>query len=742
MGRPDVDRRSARNTLAFPPFFKLNTGGNVDKSKTDWAHYWHGLGFSVVPVHYVLPDGSCSCAAGKDCPSPGKHPAPDRWKRYQNKRADKDTLEIWFDGRFKNYNLGVVTGKISGNVFVLDVDVGEGKPGPENLDDLCMANDDLPDTLEQITGSGGKHYFFRAPEDAEIITGKDVLGRGLDTRGEGGFVVVAPSNHKSGNLYNLNGHASHEIEASPEWLRNLALTSNRFDADSSLQDTTTDRWGDLTDGREGYMVQLILGTIRTWWTTKGELPTVEQLIDDAWPTYRDKVLARGRDLDSDGRGMALFQKKCWYQLQRAKNNELRILQGVAAGSEMDSPDLTSPVDGQGAAVLPPVTPSLRLTDWGMNRYLGEAPEQEWLIENILPRRIPGLLASIGGLGKSFVLLDLCVKVAGGDQELHQEYALGGRVAQNGKVVMLGAEDSANSVHRRIQSICTPAQLDRAMDNLFVVPLPDAGGPVPLIHNLMGQYSATAQYMDIRQQLVDMGDVALIVIDPLQAFAHADINQDPAAGQFWWSLMAELCATTDSTAIVAHHMRKEGTFSIKKSSQAREAIRGTTALVDGARWAYALWNMPEEEETVVAANLMFESGVGNCVMGGVVKVNDEADKSTVTYIRGDNGLLTDRTAEVSAILDASVKLNRMQIEAIFTEIETRWLSDTPLTAALNTNRSLQAHLIDDYGMPKRAARSYVQAWQDNRLIESATHDGYRKTKGLRVIRRPDYSVQNF
>jgi len=704
----------------------------------------------VIPVHYVKADGSCSCAAGNDCPSPGKHPAPTRWKKYQTEQADQDTLEIWFDGRFKDFNLGVVTGKISGNVFVLDVDVGEGKPGPENLDDLCMANDDLPDTLEQITGSGGRHYFFRAPADAEIITGKDVLGRGLDTRGEGGFVVVAPSNHKSGNLYNLNGHASNEIEASPDWLRELTLTANRLDAAGSLQDTTTDRWGDLTDGREGYMVQIILGTIRTWWTTKGELPTVEQLIDDAWPTYRDKVLARGRDLDSDGRGLALFQKKCWYQLQRAKNNELRILQGVAAGSEINSPKaLTNQPQHLGTSVstggedgLAPAHFPLRLTDWGMDRFTGEAPEQEWLIENILPRRIPGLIASIGGLGKSFVLLDLCVKVAGGDQELHQEFALGGRVAQNGKVVFLGAEDSANSVHRRIQSICSAEQMDRATGNLFVVPLPDAGGPIPLIHNLMGQYSATAQYMDIRQQLVDMGDVALIVIDPLQAFAHADINQDPAAAQFWWSLMAELCATTNSTILIAHHMRKEGTFAIKKSSQAREAIRGTTALVDGARWAYALWGMPEEEETVVAANLMFESGVGNCVMGGVVKVNDEADKSIVTYIRGDNGLLTDRTAEVGAILDASVKLNRMQIEAIFTEIETRWLSATPLTAALNTDRSLQAHLIDNYAMPKRAARSYVQAWQDNRLIESAIHDGTRKTKGLRVIRRPDNSVLKF
>jgi hypothetical protein len=183
----------------------------MTKTKIEWANYWYDLGFSVVPVHYNLPNGGCSCHQGMDCPSPGKHPAPKSWQKFQNNRADKETLEFWFGGRFAEFNMGVVTGSISGNVFAVDVDIGEGKEGEDSLHDLQMQNDDLPETLAQVTGSGGKHYFFRAPKDEKIITGKNTLGPALDTRGEGGFVVVAPSNHKSGGNYHLNGAADFDI---------------------------------------------------------------------------------------------------------------------------------------------------------------------------------------------------------------------------------------------------------------------------------------------------------------------------------------------------------------------------------------------------------------------------------------------------------------------------------------------------------------------------------------------------
>ena len=704
------------------------------KTKKEWAEYWHDRGFSVVPVHYNTGNG-CSCSAGEDCASPGKHPAPTSWMKYQTKRADKETLAFWFEGRFSDYNIGVVTGAISNNVFAIDVDIGEGKDGPETLHDLCMSHDDLPMTLEQKTGSGGRHYFFKAPDEQKIITGKNTLGQGIDTRGEGGFVVVAPSNHKSGNNYEIE--LDEPIEAAPEWITELTLQENfHHNGESQLNQSVTNMWGDVVDGREAYMIQLILGTLRTWWAEKGKLPTLDELIEDAWPIYEYKVAARTKSLDDEKRGRKLFEQRAKYQLKRAERGQLRILNEIEAGSETPDTVIPFPVKGGEGNGLPTASPNLTISDWGMERYAGPAPEMEFLIDNILPVRVPGLLAAVGGLGKSYILLDLCMKVAGGDQALHQEKALGGSILKNGKVVFLGAEDSADSIHRRLESIAGPNLAQRAAGNLFVVPLPDAGGPVALIQNAMGQYTVTPQYLDIRQQLIDLGNIALVVIDPLQAFAHADINTDPAAGQFWWTLMSELCVSINANVIIAHHMRKEGTFSIKKSAQAREAIRGTTALVDGARWVYGLWAMPEQDEVIIANQLDFESGQGQCVMGGIVKINDAADKSTRTFIRSEQGLLIDRTNEVAEILEASVKLSTMQTDTIFEEIDKRWSTDEPFSSAINTSRSLQKWISEEYAMPKHAAKSYVQAWLDQKLLENTTHNKQTKAKGIKVIRKLD------
>ena len=708
--------------------------------KLKWAKYWASKGFAVVPVHYVKPDGSCSCKQGPNCESPGKHPATTSWAKWQKEKADIDQLEMWFEGRFANHNIGVVTGSISGNVFAIDVDIAEGKEGQDTLDDLCMANDDIPATFEQRTGSGGKHIFLRAPEGEKVITGKNVLGDGVDTRGEGGFVVVAPSNHKSGRNYSIEDWAKHnEISDTPDWIMKLAKSDIQRQSDSTIQNGTTNMWGDLIDGREGYMVKVILGTIKTWWATKGILPDVNQLVEEAWPTYERRAKARGSSLAEDGRGIDLFTRKARYQLKRAHKNELRILfdiKGTSLQNTERSSSEPSKALGRSESQSDPQK-GFRITDWGMKRYQGAAPEMEWLIDGVLPRRVPGLISAIGGLGKSFILLDLAMKVAGGDQGMHQERAFGGRVVHNGKVVFFGAEDSANSMHRRIASIGGPNLRDRAADNLFVVPMPDAGGPTPLIVNAMGQYAVTPAYEEIRKQLLEIGDIALIIIDPLQAFAAADINTDPAAGQYWWSLMSHLAVETNANIIIAHHMRKDGAFNITKATQAREAIRGTTALVDGARWAYGLWAMNEADEIVLAQKMdNIEAGVGQCAQGAVVKTNDACDMHIRSFIRGETGLLMDRTMEVQGILDASTKLDRNQTQAVFQEINRRWNTSEPFSIAANTTRSLQAYLASDYGMPKRAAKSYIEAWCTQGFIESTVHCTKTKAKGIKVIKAPD------
>jgi hypothetical protein len=95
-----------------------------------------------------------------------------------------------------NANIGVATGPKSG-IVVLDVD---GDLGMASLAALQAKYGPLPPTVCQRTGRG-RHFFFRYPADVEIHNSAGKIGPGLDVRGDGGYVIVAPSIHPSGARY-------------------------------------------------------------------------------------------------------------------------------------------------------------------------------------------------------------------------------------------------------------------------------------------------------------------------------------------------------------------------------------------------------------------------------------------------------------------------------------------------------------------------------------------------------------
>lgn len=146
-------------------------------------------GWLVAPLHSVQ-DGRCSCGslATRSHKSAGKHPRT----AHGLKEASKDlpTVKHWFGRQFPGANVAVVTGRVSG-IWVLDIDIDKG--GEETLAGLPV----LPPTLEIRTGTGGRHLYFATGDD-EIRTGKDVLGPGLDLRGEGGYVVAPPGRNYAG----------------------------------------------------------------------------------------------------------------------------------------------------------------------------------------------------------------------------------------------------------------------------------------------------------------------------------------------------------------------------------------------------------------------------------------------------------------------------------------------------------------------------------------------------------------
>jgi hypothetical protein len=67
-----------------------------------------------------------------------------------------------------------------------------------------------------MTGSGGDHFFFRWP-GRPVSNSAHRLGRGLDVRGAGGYVVAPPSLHISGGRYIWEQAGIDAVDA-PPWL--------------------------------------------------------------------------------------------------------------------------------------------------------------------------------------------------------------------------------------------------------------------------------------------------------------------------------------------------------------------------------------------------------------------------------------------------------------------------------------------------------------------------------------------
>lgn len=166
-------------------------------------------GWPVLPLHAPA-GGGCSCPAGRGCGSAGKHPRTARGLR--DASTDADVIARWWQ-RWPDANLGVVTGAAS-STMVLDVDL---PAGPDALAALEREHGLLPATLQQRTGSGGRQLFFGMP--AGGVGNRAGLCEGLDVRGEGGYVVVPPSVHRSGRRYRWIHR--HPLAAAPRWLVDL-----------------------------------------------------------------------------------------------------------------------------------------------------------------------------------------------------------------------------------------------------------------------------------------------------------------------------------------------------------------------------------------------------------------------------------------------------------------------------------------------------------------------------------------
>ncbi|WP_353273378.1 AAA family ATPase [Wolbachia endosymbiont (group A) of Agelastica alni] len=305
---------------------------------------------------------------------------------------------------------------------------------------------------------------------------------------------------------------------------------------------------------------------------------------------------------------------------------------------------------------------LNILDWNLSRYLGAVPPQKFLVEGLFPLGVTSIVAAMGDTGKGMLLLDLALKVA---SDTDQVCGFGSLVKEHGSVVIFSAEDDADEIHRRLERLDPEGNRTKYQDRVFIVPMPNTGGPFSIIKtNMRGKCPETSEkFEDISEQLNAIENLKLIIFDPLVSFVHADINSDPELGWYSTGLLASLATETGATVIAAHHMRKPKCGSITTIEQARDAIRGTTALVDGVRCSFALWPAPVEHQNSVCNTLKLERTHSTIYQGAIVKSNGAADRSVRTYLRSPTGLLEDISEQINAIKSSDEELKNILIHYI-------------------------------------------------------------------------------
>lgn len=193
----------------------------------DAALSYADLGWYVFPVHRpIIISGilsGCTCEnyrhgdhcrvnhpnlylpPDEKCPNPGKCP---RLKWSEQSTIDKSKIRQWWDRDFPGSNVGIDCGKSGLLVFDSDTYKQVG-----DLSDLLSPEQRKTPTV--ITGGGGEHLLYDRQGKNYGNSTKN-LPPGIDIRGVGGYIVAAPSLHKSGRRYQWEiDYAPNEIPLAP-----------------------------------------------------------------------------------------------------------------------------------------------------------------------------------------------------------------------------------------------------------------------------------------------------------------------------------------------------------------------------------------------------------------------------------------------------------------------------------------------------------------------------------------------
>ncbi len=117
---------------------------------------------------------------------------------FKDATCNREALVRWWTEN-PGAGIGTPTGAVSGFIAIdLDFDAGKGLDGVSKFADLVKAVGAPIRTRKHRTPRGGIHLLFAHPPGDLVKNSASAIAAGVDTRGDGGFIILPPSKNETG----------------------------------------------------------------------------------------------------------------------------------------------------------------------------------------------------------------------------------------------------------------------------------------------------------------------------------------------------------------------------------------------------------------------------------------------------------------------------------------------------------------------------------------------------------------
>ncbi len=461
-----------------------------------WALYYQKMGLSIIPVREKIP--------------------LIKWAKYQKEKASEEEIKQWWL-QWPNADIGMVTGKASKRL-VLDVDGSEGTI-------FCSGKGIDLIKSPKVKTKKGYQIHFSLPE-IQAKTTLAALEKEIDTRGEGGYVKLPPSQFSDGSgCYEWETEMNTPLAECPKWLIDLLIKNSEVPNNNSQIENKESWLEDILDGvGEGERHQALVKLAGYYYNCMNPEVAAQHL--RKWnkknrPPYKEKELE-----------------------EQIIDFTQRFTKGEYSSQYIEQLKQES--------IIIPLSATEVVKKFA-NRI-------EYLVEGLIPMASSVIFSGYQGLGKTFVATDLIIEVARskGDGKWLDTFK-----TRHGPVLFIDNEIGGNLTSYRLRQMLAPKGLTTNDLDLYY-----------FIRNRI-KVTNNVHYRKLRETIEKYKPI-LVVIDSFASAHTLDENSSKDMRYFFDELIAPLCDTYKCAVMLVDHETKG---SVQYHQAGNKRLRGSGAKGD-------------------------------------------------------------------------------------------------------------------------------------------------------------------